>query len=86
MANHKSAIKRHRQSLKRREANRQEKSAVRTVIKKVHALLEQGDKEKAKAVLPEAEKTIAKAASKGLYHQKNASRKVSRLHAAVAKA
>jgi small subunit ribosomal protein S20 len=85
MANHKSAIKRHRQSLKRRDRNRDVRANVRTAIKKVRALIEKGDETGAKASLLEAEKTIAKASAKGLYHKKNASRKISRLTKLVSK-
>jgi len=85
MANHKSAIKRHRQSLKRRDRNRDARANVRTAIKTVRALMEKGDEVGAKASLLEAEKTIAKASSKGLYHKKNASRKISRLTKLVTK-
>ena len=85
MANHKSAIKRHRQSLKRRDRNRDARAAVRTAIKKVRALVEAGDQKGAQASLIEAERSIAKASSKSLYHRKNASRKISRLASLVAK-
>jgi len=47
--------------------------------------MEKGDEVGAKASLLEAEKTIAKASSKGLYHKKNASRKISRLTKLVTK-
>jgi small subunit ribosomal protein S20 len=83
MANHKSAIKRHRQSLKRRDRNRDARAAVRTAIKKVRALVAAGDENGAKTSMLEAERAIAKASSKGLYHKKNASRKISRLASLV---
>jgi small subunit ribosomal protein S20 len=78
MANHKSAEKRHRQSLKRRQRNRVAKGAVRTAVKKARAAIEAKD-ETAAALVREAEKTIAKAAAKGIFHRRNASRQVSRL-------
>jgi small subunit ribosomal protein S20 len=86
MANHKSALKRHRQSLKRRDANRGEKTHVRTLTKRIRSLVEEGDLEGAKAILPQAEKKIAQASAKGIYHWANAARKISRLNKLVAKA
>jgi small subunit ribosomal protein S20 len=83
MANHKSAEKRHRQSLKKRELNRRTKSAVRTMIKKVRAAIKLGDIEQAKSFLVSAEKSVQTAASKGVYKKKTASRYVSRLAIAV---
>ncbi|MFM1849125.1 MAG: Ribosomal protein, partial [Pseudomonadota bacterium] len=53
MANHKSAIKRHRQSLKRRDRNRDARAAVRTAIKKVRALVAAGDEKGAKTSMLE---------------------------------
>ncbi|MCB0352002.1 MAG: 30S ribosomal protein S20 [Bdellovibrionales bacterium] len=79
MANHKSAKKRIRQNNKLRAKNRTVRSSVRTAIKKVRALVAEGKLDKAKEGLQEAEQSIQKAARRGLYHQKNADRKVSRL-------
>ncbi len=78
MAHHKSAQKRIRQSLKRREQNRTAKGALRTVIKKFNVSL---DKEPGEAgrLLEEAIPVISKAASKGIIHKNNASRNISRL-------
>lgn len=85
MANLKSAIKRNRQSLKRRDRNREVRSAVRAAIKDARVAAEGGDKAKANEALKKAEKLIAKAANKKVYHGRNASRKVSRLALFVAK-
>ena len=78
MAHHKSAIKRHKQSLKKREANRTAKSTLRTVIKKFDAALAKGPEE-AKGVFAEALHVISKTASRGIIHKNNASRKISRI-------
>jgi len=85
MANHKSAIKRHRQSLKARDRNRTARTTLRGAVKKVHASIEAGDLKNAQAMLQEAERTIAKAANKNLIHWKNAARRMSRLSALVQK-
>lgn len=84
MANHKSAIKRHRQNVKRRERNLTVKSALRTAIKKVKDALTGGKIEDAKAGLSQAFSVIDRAVSKGVLHRKNASRKISRLSSALA--
>ncbi len=85
MANIKSAKKRILTSAKRTAANKAVKSSVKTAIKKVHKAVEAGDKEAAVAALTAAEATIDKAASKGVLHKNNASRKVSRLSSSVNK-
>ena len=85
MAHHKSAIKRHKQSLAKRESNRVAKSTLRTVIKKFDAALVKGPAE-AKEVFSEALHAISKTASRGIIHKKNASRKISRLSKKLHKA
>ncbi len=85
MANIKSAKKRILVNRKKADRNKAIKSATRTAIKKVHAAIEAKDKEAAKAALLAATSTIDKAASKGVYHKNNASRKISRLNLAVNK-
>ncbi|MCK5195329.1 MAG: 30S ribosomal protein S20 [Desulfobulbaceae bacterium] len=79
MANHKSALKRNRQSLVRRARNRANKSKVKTAVRAVDEAIEQGAVEAAQAALQMAIPVIQKAASKGTFHRKTASRKVSRL-------
>ena len=85
MANIKSAKKRIEVIDKKTLRNKMIKSKVKTVIKKVEAAIAAGDKEAAQANLLVAISEIDKAASKGVYHKNNASRKVSRLAAAVNK-
>ena len=85
MANIKSAKKRFEVIDKKTLRNKMIKSKVKTVIKKVEAAIAAGDKEAAQANLLVAISEIDKAASKGVYHKNNASRKVSRLTAAVNK-
>ena len=82
MANIKSAKKRIVVAQVRTERNKAIKSGVKTAIKKVNAAVEAGDKA---AALVAATSEINSAASKGVYHKNNASRKVSRLAAAVNK-
>lgn len=79
MANHKSAIKRHKQSEQRRQRNASAKSTLRSAIKKVTEAAGAGKTEEAQSTLKAAIKVITKAASKKVIHKNNAARKVSRL-------
>ncbi len=79
MANHKSAIKRDRQSKVRRLRNRIYKSRMKTVIRRVEEALVAGAEDQAKEALALAVPVIQKTAAKGTIHKKNAARKVSRL-------
>jgi small subunit ribosomal protein S20 len=79
LAIHKSTIKRSRQAVKHREQNVSVKSNVRTGVKVVLKAADGKDLEAAKAALAEAVPAIAKAAAKGAFHKKTASRKISRL-------
>ena len=79
MATHKSAEKRNRQAGKHRECSYAVKSSVKTGMKIVLEAVEKKDQEAAKAVLAKTVPMIAKAAAKGAFHKKTASRKISRL-------
>lgn len=85
VANHKSAEKRIRQNEKRNLRNRSVRSSMRTFIKKVRAAAESGDKTAADAALVDAMKQIGTAASKGVIHKNQASRRISRLQLLVNK-
>ena len=78
MANHKQALKRHRQSLKAKASNVHDKSTVRTAVKKALAT-EGGAKEAAATAFRQAESVIQHVASRGAIPKKRAARKVSRL-------
>ena len=79
MAKHLSVIKRHHQSLVRRERNQQIKSRVKTLIKKVRSAVEPKDRDNASAQLREVNSIMDKAVSRGVLKHKTASRKLSRL-------
>lgn len=83
MANIKSAKKRILVNKTKAARNKSIRSAVKTSIKKVEAAVSQKDKAAAMTALTAATATISKAASKGVYHKNNASRKISRLAKAV---
>ncbi len=79
MANHKSALKRDRQSKVRRMRNRMNKTKMKGAIRKVEEALVAGSEDQAKAALQIAVPIIERTAVKGSIHKKAASRKVSRL-------
>ena len=83
MANIKSAKKRIQVTLVKTERNKAIRSKVKTAIKKVESAVAASDKQLAKDNLKNAIVEITKAASKGVYHKNNASRKVARLSKAV---
>ena len=79
MANHKSAEKRNKQAQTRRLRNRMNRSRMKTAIKSLNEVIEAGNVEEARSALAATVPVIAKTASKGTIHKKNASRKISRL-------
>lgn len=79
MANHKSEIKRHRQSLKRAARNRANRTRVKNVVKDVRQKIQDQDFEQIDQSLSRANSVIFKASTKGAIHWKTAARKVSRL-------
>ena len=76
---HASAMKRHRQSEKRRIRNRHVKSYTKTAIKNVRMAIAAGNKEKIPVELKKTVSILQKAASKGVIHKKRAARLSSRL-------
>lgn len=83
MANHKSAIKRHKQSLERAARNKANRTRVKNVIKDVRAAIQGEDKALAEKELSNAASVISKASTKGALHWKTAARKISRLAKSV---
>lgn len=79
MANHKSAIKRHKQSLKKADRNRAVRTRVKNVVKEVRTAILEKNPENIEAALKKATVAIDKSASKGVLHWKTAARKISRL-------
>ena len=85
MANIKSAKKRILVDRRNAERNKAIKSKVKTTIKGVDAAIAAGDKDAASKALTTAISEINRAASKGVFHKKTASRKISRITVAVNK-
>ena len=82
---HKSAQKRHRQSLKRRMINRSRKSTIKTFTKKAVVAAGAGAENIAE-LQRKAESLIDKAAKGSTLHKNTAARKKSRLARAINKA
>ncbi|MGH7769858.1 MAG: 30S ribosomal protein S20 [Candidatus Binatia bacterium] len=79
MAIHPSAIKRHRQSLKRRAKNKEVKSRIRTMLKKARQAVASNDQDQISVQLREVSRELGKAVSKGILRRNTASRWLSRL-------
>lgn len=79
MANHKQALKRHRQSEKARARNMHFKSVLKTVVKKALAVGEAGKAQETTAAFRDAASAITHIAAKGVIPKRRASRKVARL-------
>jgi small subunit ribosomal protein S20 len=79
VANHKSAEKRNRQAQAARLRNKMNKTKMKTAIRKLDEAVSAGTADVAKEILQEATSIIARTASKGTIHKRNASRKISRL-------
>ena len=76
MPQHKSAEKRARQSAKRRLANREKRSRMRTLTRKV---MEEQDKQQAETLLKDAVSYIDRMTTKGLVHKNTAANRKSSL-------
>lgn len=83
MANSKSAEKRHRQNIKRRERNRHHRSRMRTAIRRLRGHIAAGEAESAQALLGETLSLIDATVIKGVLHRNAAARYKSRLTRAV---
>ena len=79
MANHASALKAHRQGVRRRNRNRSNRSAVRTALKIFNEKLDEGRIEDAKKALPKIYSEIDHAIRKGVLSDNAAARNKSRL-------
>lgn len=81
MANIQSAKKRARQNVKRRAHNVEQRSRMRSAIKKVLKAIQQGDKSAAEASFKEAVPEIDRMANRGLIKKNRAAQYKSRLNA-----
>ena len=79
----KGAKKAHKASLNKRVFNARRKSTMNEVVKKLRKLIDSGSIKEAQDMIPEAYKAIDKASKRGIIKSNTASRKKSRLVAAI---
>jgi small subunit ribosomal protein S20 len=79
MAQHNSALRQRRRSLRRNAINRRNKSALRTQIKKLREAIQKSDKETAPNLLSSTVSMIDKSVKKGAIHKNKGARLKSRL-------
>jgi small subunit ribosomal protein S20 len=85
VASHESALKAHRQNVKRREHNRQLRTRLRSALRDIRAAIDTGDPKNVKDALRATISLVDKMAAKGLIHRNTAGRYKSRLSTRVAK-
>ena len=83
MANKSASKKDIKQSEKRRVANKSRRTFVKNCVKNVEESIKIGSKENAMLALKNFEKQGMKAVTKGVFHIKTISRKISRLYARI---
>jgi small subunit ribosomal protein S20 len=84
MANTPQAKKRIRRNERRAEINHSRISRIRTLVKKVEAALDAGDKDAAAAALSVAQPEMQRGVARGVLHKNTVARKFSRLTKRVA--
>ena len=85
MARHKSAIRQHRRSLRRKAVNTQTKSALRTKMRKVREAIKAKDRDAAAQMIPGLFRTIDTSVKKGAIKKNTGSRYKSRLSRQIAR-
>jgi small subunit ribosomal protein S20 len=81
MANHFSALKRARQTEKREDRNRANRSRLRSSLRELKEYLAKGEKKAAETTFRQTVSALDKAIQKGVIHENTASRYKSRLSA-----
>jgi small subunit ribosomal protein S20 len=76
-----SALKAHRQNVKRRRRNRDLRSSLRTGLKAIRAALNAGKLDEAKALLGATTSLVDRMAGRGIIHKNTAGRYKSRIAA-----
>lgn len=85
MANHDSAVKKHRQDEKKRTVNRINRSKMKNKIKSLKKQVGEGKRDEALKLLPETLSVIDRTVRKGTIHKNTGSRYKSRLLSLVNK-
>jgi small subunit ribosomal protein S20 len=79
MANHASALKRHKQSLKRRALNQTNRHKLKTQLRKLKEAIASGKKDDATSLIPKTFGLIDKSVQKGVITDNTARRYKSRM-------
>lgn len=85
MASHQSALKAHRQNIKRREHNRQLRTRLRNALRDIRSAIDKNEPTAVKDALRQTISLVDKLAGKGLIHRNTAARYKSRLAGRVAR-
>ena len=85
MATHKSALKKHRQSVAQRDRNRNHRSRLRTEVKKYRKAIADGEIDLAKGMLPGLLSLVDRTVKHNALHANTGSRHKSRLTKALAR-
>ena len=85
MASHKSALKAHRQNVKRREHNRELRTRLRHALRDIRAAIDTNDPAQVQDVLRQTISLVDKLAGKGMIHRNTAARYKSRLAGRLAR-
>jgi small subunit ribosomal protein S20 len=85
VASHDSALKAHRQNVKRRDHNRQMRTRLRGALRDIRAAIDAEDPAKVKDAISQTVSLVDKMAKKKLIHKNTAGRYKSRLALRVAK-
>jgi small subunit ribosomal protein S20 len=85
VASHDSALKAHRQNVKRREHNRQLRTRLRNALRDIRSAIDAGTPDQVKDAVSQTVSLVDKMAGKGLIHRNTAGRYKSRLAARIAK-
>ena len=83
MANHKSAEKRARQTVRCNEVNSHNRSRLRSQVKKLRAAIAEGNRAEAQSLLTATVSLIDRSIQKGVLHANAAARHKSRLTSSV---
>jgi len=79
LANHKSALKRARQSSLRRQRNMTYKTKAKHAVKEVRSAIAENNTDKAKENVNRAMSVLQRTVARGVLHKNTAARKISRL-------
>jgi small subunit ribosomal protein S20 len=85
VASHQSALKAHRQNIKRREHNRQLRTRLRNALRDIRSAIDKNEPAQVQDALRQTVSLVDKLAGKGLIHRNTAARYKSRLAGRVAR-